>query len=148
MIEERLREDLKEAIKKGDINRKNAIRSILTAINYAQIEKQSPLQEADILELISKEVRKRKESIEAFQKGGREDLVSKEEEELKVLLSYLPQPLTSEELFKLAQTVIAEVGAKGPKDKGKVMSKLMPQVKGRAEGKEVSRIVDELLSQL
>jgi hypothetical protein len=147
-LEERLRQDLKEAIKRGETTKRNAIRSIINAINYAQIEKQASLQDPDILELISKEVKRHRESIEAFAKGERSDLVAQEEAELQILLAYLPQQLSKEEIADLARKVIAEVGAQGPKDKGKVMGRLMPQLKGRAEGREVSQLVDELLSQV
>jgi len=142
----KLQEELKVALKAGDTVRRDTLRLLLSAIHYAEIEKGQPLADPDILGLLSREASKRRESIEAFTKGHRPDLVSREEAELKVILGYLPQPLSREEIFQAARKVIAEVGAQGPRDMGRVMKVLMPQLQGRAEGREVSAIVSELLS--
>ncbi|HUW46020.1 MAG TPA: GatB/YqeY domain-containing protein, partial [Dehalococcoidia bacterium] len=96
--------------------------------------------------VITKEVKRRRESIEAFKKGNRSDLVAQEEAELAVLMSYLPEQMSRAEIMAAARQVVDAVGAKGPSDKGKVMSQLMPQLKGKADGKEVSEIVSELLA--
>jgi hypothetical protein len=143
---EKFQEDLKEALRKGDTTRRNTIRLILSALNYSQIAKGAPLEEGDVLAVLQKEAARRRESIEAFSKGNRPDLVAQEEAELQVILSYLPPPLTREEIAQAARQAIAESGAQGPKDMGKVMGRLMPQLKGRAEGQEVNAIVQELLS--
>jgi len=142
----KLQEELKVALKAGDTVRRDTLRLLLSAIHYAEIEKGQPPADPDILGLLSREASKRRESIEAFTKGHRPDLVSREEAELKVILGYLPQPLSREEIFQAARKVIAEVGAQGPRDMGRVMKVLMPQLQGRAEGREVSAIVSELLS--
>ena len=139
-------EDLKEALRKGDTTRRNTIRLILSALNYSQIAKGADLEEGEILVVIQKEATKRRESIEAFSKGNRPDLVAQEKAELQVILGYLPPPLTREEIAQAARQAIAESGAQGPRDMGKVMGRLMPQLKGRAEGQEVNAIVQELLS--
>ena len=146
MTLEKFQEDLKEALRKGDTTRRNTIRLILSALNYSQIAKGAPLEEGDVLAVLQKEATRRRESIEAFSKGNRPDLVAQEEAELKVILGYLPPPLTREEIAQAARQAIAESGAQGPRDMGKVMGKLMPQLKGRAGGQEVNAIVQELLS--
>ena len=146
MTLEKFQEDLKEALRKGDTTRRNTIRLILSALNYAQIAKGADLEEGEILVVIQKEATKRRESIEAFSKGNRHDLVAQEKAELQVILGYLPPPLTREAIAQAARQAIAESGAQGPREMGKVMRLLMPQLKGRADGQEVSAIVQELLS--
>jgi len=144
-LQERLAADLKEAMRAGDVRRREAIRMARAAIKNAEIAKGGPLSETELLAVIAKEVRQRKESIEEFRKGNRLDLVAKEEEELKVLQLYLPQQMTREEIREAAQRVIAEVGARGPSDIGKVMPRLMAELRGRADGREVNAMVSELL---
>jgi len=143
---EKFQEDLKEALRKGDTTRRDTIRLILSALNYSQIAKGATLEEGEVLAVLQKEATKRRESIEAFSKGNRPDLVAQEKAELQVILGYLPPPLTREEIAQAARQAIAESGAQGPRDMGKVMGRLMPQLKGRADGQEVSAIVQELLS--
>ena len=99
-----------------------------------------------MLDIVVKEVKRRRESIEAFKRGNRSDLVAQEEAELTVLMSYLPEQMSREEIMAAARQVIDAVGAKGLSDRGRVMSHLMPQLKGKADGKEVSEIVTELLT--
>ncbi|MBI4330252.1 MAG: GatB/YqeY domain-containing protein [Chloroflexi bacterium] len=141
----KLREDLKAALRRGDKPRLAALRAVISAVTYAEKDKGKSQQTEDILLLVAREARQRKESIEAFAKAGRQDLVDKEKAELAVLTEYLPQQLTRGEITALAQKVIAETGARGPGDKGKVMGKLMPQVKGKAEGQVVNEVVSGLL---
>jgi len=143
---EKFQEDLREALRKGDTTRRNTIRLILSALNYSQIAKGAPLEEGDILAVLQKEATKRRESIEAFSKGNRPDLVAQEKAELQLILGYLPPPLTREEIVQAARQAIADSGAQGSRDMGKVMGLLMPQLKGRAEGQVVNVIVQELLS--
>ncbi len=145
-LQERLMADLKEAMRSGDKLRQSVIRLARARIKNAEIAKGKPLDDADVIEVLTKEVKQRRESIAEFTKANRQDAVSKEEAELAILLEYLPQQLSREEIIAAAQQVIKEVGAQGPKDKGKVMGKLMPQLKGKAEGKVVSEVVTELLS--
>ncbi len=147
-LQERIASDLKEAIRKEDRIRRSALRLALSGIRNAEIAQQRVLDDAGVIEVLTKEAKQRRESIEAFRRGNRQDLISQEEAELAILLEYLPQPLARDGIVALARKVIAEVGAKGPGDKGRVMGQLMPQLKGRAEGKEVSTIVSELLASL
>ncbi len=145
-LKEQLAEDLKEAIRQRDEARKTAIRMLTWAIKNAEVEKGRPLEDHEILSLVQKEMRRRLESIEQFRKGNRPDLVEKEEAELKVLQAYLPPPMTREEVAAVARQVMAEVGARGPRDKGKVMPILIQQLAGRAEGRLINEVVDELLA--
>ena len=147
-LRERLDTDLKNAMRAKDELRKLVIRSLLSSMNYAEIAKQKKLDEAGIIEVIGKEIKQRKESIEAYTLGHRQDLVDNETAEMKILQEYMPVQMGYGEIVAIVQNVISEVGAKGPGDKGKVMQKLMPQVKGKAEGSEVNNIVTELLGKL
>lgn len=124
----------------------SALRLIISGIQYAEISKGTALDDAGVLDVFNKEVKQRRESIEEFAKGNRGDLVEKEKIELAILLQYLPNQMSREEVTAIIKQVINEVGAKGPGDKGKVMSRLMPQVKGKADGREVGSIVDEILA--
>ncbi len=143
---ERLTADLKESLRQGDKLRSSVIRLAKAAIHNAEIAKGRPLEEGEVLEVLSRQVKQRRESITEFEKAGREDLLSKEKAELSILLEYLPQQLSREEIAAAARQVIQEVGAQGPRDKGRVMGKLMPQLRGKAEGRLVSEVVDELLA--
>ena len=144
-LKQKLTDDLKQAMRSRDTTGRLAIRLVMAAINNAEIARQATLEDADILGIIAKEVRQRHESIEAFKQGNRPDLVAQEEAELAVLQQYLPPQMTREEIAEAARRVIAEVGAEGPGDKGKVMPKLIPQLKGRADGREINAVVSELL---
>ena len=144
-LKQKFSDDLKQALRSGDKLRCSVIRLTMSAINYAQIAKQAELEEADILGVIAREAKKRKESIEAFKQGNRPDLVVKEEAELAILNEYLPKQMSRDEIVAAAQKVIAEVKAEGPRDKGKVMGKLVPQLKGKADGREINEIVTQLL---
>ncbi len=117
----------------------------LSEQEVADLERQAKLDEQGVIEVLSKEVKQRRESIVEFRKGGREDLVQKEEAEMAVLQAYLPQQLSREEIAAQARKVIQDVGARGPADKGKVMSKLMPLMRGKADGRDVNEVVAELL---
>jgi len=140
-------DDIKQAMKSGDTVKKDTLRMLVASINNAEIAKQDKLDNADILGVIAKEVKKHQESIDAFKQGNRADLVSKEEAEMKILQSYLPEQLTRDDIIAAAKEVIAAVGAQGPGDKGKVMKELMPKLKGKADGKEINEVVTELLGQ-
>ena len=145
-LKQRLTDDLKRAMKDGDKVRRSVIRLVMAAITNAGIARQATLDDTDILGIIAKEARQRRESIEAFKQGNRQDLVTQEEAELAVLSEYLPLPMSGEEVRAAARQVIEEVGAQGPGDKGKVMPKLIAQLKGRADGREINAIVTELLA--
>lgn len=145
-LKQRLADDLKQAMRGGDTVKRSAIRLLMASIKNAEIAKQTTFGDADILGVIAKEVRQRQESIESFKQGNRPDLVAKEEAELAVLQGYLPQQMTREEIVAAARQVISEVGAQGLGDKGKVMPKLIAQLKGKADGREINEVVTELLA--
>ena len=146
MLQEKLISDLKEAMRSGDKTRLSVIRMIRARLQNAEIAQQKKLDDPDILGLIAKEAKEHRESIEEFKKGNRNDLIDKEEAELSILLEYLPQQISRDEVVSAARQAIEEVGAQGPGDKGKVMQKLMPQLKGKAEGRDINEVVTELLS--
>ena len=141
----KLNNDLKQAMRGGDNERRSVLRLVLAAVKNAEITQKAALENNDILGVIAKEARQRKESIEAFKQGNRQDLADKEEGELAILQEYLPQQMTRDEVIAEARRVIEEVGAQGPGDKGKVMPKLVAQLKGKAEGREINAVVTELL---
>ena len=139
-LKQKLADDLKQAMRQGDKVRRSVIRLVMAAINNAEIARQATLEDADIYGVIAKEIRQRKESIDAFKLGKRPDLVAQEEAEMAVLQGYLPQQMTREEIVAEARRVIAEVGAQGLSDKGKVMPRLIAQLKGRADGREINAV--------
>ncbi len=163
MLKEKINQDLKDALKE----KKELEASVLRLINAAvlnkekekrfkvskekpdisaeELNKESQLTDEEVIEVISSEAKKRKESVESFEKGERKDLAEKEKKELEVLQRYLPEQLSEEELKALTKEAADKVGAKDIKDMGKVMAELMPKVKGRAEGGLVSKVVKELL---
>ncbi len=141
-------DDMKVAMRAGDNETRDALRMLLAAIK--QVEKdtqQDTLKEADVLAIVNKQAKQRRESIAEYEKAGRADLAAVEITELAIIERYLPQQMSREEISALVAKVIAEVGVNGPKDKGKVMGSLMPQVKGKADGRLVNEVVTELLSQ-
>ncbi len=145
-LEGKIRESLKEALKQHDKARASVLRLVLSEIKNAEIAQHQPLNDDEALGIVGREVKRHRESIEVFKKGNRDDLVAQEEIELSILMEYLPRQMSREEIMGAARQVIAEVGAKEIKDKGKVMSRLMPQLRGKAEGKDVNEVVLELLS--
>jgi len=144
-LKQKLADDLKQALRQGEKVRLSVIRLVIAAINNAEIARQATLNDADIYGVIAKEIRQRKESIDAFKLGNRPDLVTQEEAELAILQQYLPQQVTRDEIIAEARRVIGEVGAKGLSDKGKVMPRLIAQLKGKADGREINAVVTELL---
>jgi uncharacterized protein YqeY len=142
---DKLNDDLKQAMRGGDNIRRSVVRLVMAAIKNAEIARQTTLEDADILGIIAKEARQRQESIDAFKQGNRQDLVDREEKELAILQEYLPQQMTHDEIIEAARKIIEEVEASGPRDKGKVMPKLIAQLKGRADGREINAVVTELL---
>ena len=144
-LKQGLESDLKQAIKDRDDIKRSVIRMVMSAVHNAEIAKRDALEDPDIIGIIAKEAKQRNESIEAFRQGNRPDLVAREEAELKILEEYLPEAISRDEIIAAAKKIIAEVGAAGPHDKGKVMSRIIPQLKGKADGKEINSIVTELL---
>jgi len=147
-LKDKISDDLKQALKEGDDVRKRTLRLLLAAIHNVEIEKGGPLDDSGTLAVIAKQAKQRRESAEEFRKGGRQDLVEREEAEAAVLQAYLPAAMSREEIAAAARKVIAEVGAQGPRDVGKVMPVLVKQLAGRAEGSEISAVVRELLAEL
>ncbi|MEE8442950.1 MAG: GatB/YqeY domain-containing protein [Dehalococcoidia bacterium] len=144
-LQERLLEDLRDAMRQRDDLRRSTLRLIRAAIQNEEIARHEPLDDARIIDILSRIARQHQESITEFLKGNRPDLVEREEAELAIVRQYLPQPLTGQELAELARLAIDEVGATGPAELGKVMGRLMPQVRGRADGAEARQVVSELL---
>ena len=145
-LKTRLGEDFKQALRSGDKLRVSVIRLLMALIKNREVEKRGPLTDAEVLQAIVASCKQRQEAIEPFRQGGRQDLVDKESAELEILQSYLPKPLTSEELHAMVLEAIREVQATSPKEMGKVMGVLMPRVTGRADGKMVNTLVREALS--
>ena len=144
-LKSQLSNELKEALRAGNKVKLSVLRLVISAVNNAEIAKQAKLENPDILGIIAKEAKQREESIAAFKAGNRSDLVAQEEAELTVLKTYLPEPANHDDIIAIAKQVIAEVGAQGPRDKGKVMPKVIAQLKGRADGREINEVVTELL---
>jgi len=147
LLQERLSQEMKQALKSGDSTRLSVIRLLRASIKNREIErgKNRPLTENDLIEVVVSAVKQRNEAIEQFAKAGRMDLVKKEEAELKILQDFLPKPLSQEELDAKISEAILATGASGIKDMGKVMKMLIPQVVGRADAAQVSQKVKELL---
>ena len=145
-LKARLAEDLKNSLRAGDKVRTSTIRLLIALIKNREVDKRGPLTDAEVLQAISASVKQRQDSIEQFGQGGRQDLVEKETAELQILQSYLPSPLTPDQLAEMVQAAIRESGAASPREMGKVMTVLMPKVTGRADGKVVSTLVREMLA--
>ena len=142
----KLQEEMKAAMKSGDKERLSTIRMLISEIKKVQIDKKKELSDEEIIEIIQRYAKQRKESIKQYREAGREDLAEKEEKELKIVQEFLPEQLSEEEIEKIVDEVIAETGASSMKDMGKVMKVVMEKVKGRAEGSVVSSIVKKKLS--
>jgi len=154
MLKETVKSDLNKSIKESNEIMRSTLRMVLAAVSNKEKEKrykekaeaEVQLTEEEMIEVISSEAKKRKEAIREYEKGGRQDLAEKEKAELKILEKYLPEQLSEEEIRKLVQKAVEKTKASEMKDMGKVMTELMPQVKGKADGNVVSQIVKELLS--
>ncbi len=161
MLKEQLQKELNDALRSGDQLRRSVLSLLLTAIKNrelakrqqlsktvtetTELEKQSQATDDEVLEVITSETKKRREAIEQFKAGGREDLAQKERSEMDILAAYLPEQASEEEVRAEIQKAIAELKAQGPKDMGKVIGAAMIKLKGRADGGMVSKIVKELL---
>lgn len=149
-LQERLVEEMKEAMRSGQAAKVSTIRMLRAALKNREIDrgKDRPLTDQDVLEVIHSGIKQRRDAIEQFQKAGRSELVAKEEEEVAILQSYLPPPFSERELDDLVREVGAEVGASSVKDMGKVMKTTMSRVAGRAEGSAVNAAVKRYLERL
>lgn len=147
MLEKRIEDDLKEALKRKEMVKVSALRMLKAAIKNEAIEKRkTSLDDSDIIGILKKQIKQHRESIDAFLKGNREDLAEKEKEELNVLTFYMPPELSQEEIVKVVLRVIEETGAKDKRDIGRVMKSVMSELQGRADGRLVNRIVMEKLT--
>ena len=148
MLKQKLREELKRSMLARDELKTSVLRMVLSAINYYEIEKGGAGYEAneeDVMSVVQKEAKQRRDSIEEFTKAGRQELADKEQKELEILQKYLPEQLSEEEIKKLVDEAISQTGASNISDMGKVMGALMPKIKGKADGSLVSKIVKESL---
>ncbi len=147
-LQDRLRDDLKLALKAKDECKLSVVRVLLAECKNEEKARMHLLDDAEVVDVIGREAKRRKESIDAFRAGNRQDLVDNEEAALAIITTYLPEQMSRDEVVAVVREVVETTGASGPKDKGRVMSQLMPRVKGRADGKMVNDIVTELLASL
>jgi len=150
-LKERIEDDLKTALKTGDKQRLSCLRMVKSKVQEKQVElrgKKGPeakLSEEDVTNVVAAYAKQRRDSIESYEQGGREDLAAAERAELEILTDYLPQQMSEDEIAAIVDAAVEESGASAPKDMGAVMKLVMPQVKGRADGKIVNRIVQNRL---
>jgi uncharacterized protein YqeY len=155
-LKDQLSADLRDAMREADETRKSTLRMLITAVRNAEIPPEGDtastgrreLDDDGVLDVVRKEVKQRRDSIDLYQKAGRQDLAGKEEAEVAVLLTYLPQQMSRAEVDAVARAIIARTGATGPADKGKVMPAIMAELRGKAEGREINASVTELLNSL
>lgn len=148
MLKDKVQEDLKQAMLSHEEEKLSTIRMLKSALQYFEIQKGGAGYSAtdeDVIDVVGREIKKRKESIEMFEKGGRQELADKEKREIEVLLTYLPQQLSEDEIRALVDEALSQTGATTIQDMGKVMGALMPKTKGKADGQLVSNIVREKL---
>ena len=145
-LTDQLQTDMKTAMRDGDTERRDTLRMVVSAAQIAAKEKRSPLSDEEASAVLAKEVKKRRESITAYTDAGRADLAAQEQAEIDILAPYLPEQLDEVEVRALVQAAIAETGATSSRDMGRVMGQLMPSVKGRADGKLVSSLVNQELA--
>jgi len=145
-LKEKLTADLKEAMKQGDAVRKETIRALRGAIRNAEIDRGRELTDAETLDVIARQAKQRRDSIEQYRKGNRPDLVEQEQRELAVIEAYLPRQLTDDEIAARVDAVIAELGVTDMKGMGAVMKRLTAELKGQADGKRISQVVRQRLS--
>ncbi len=144
-LKEKLMEDLKNSMKNKDTLRKNTVTMVRASIKQREVDERIELTDEDIIDIISKQVKEKRDVIVDFAKGGRDDLVKQTEQELDILLEYLPEQLTEEEIEAIVKETINEVGAKSMKDIGIIMKNVMPKVKGKADGGMVNKWVRKIL---
>jgi uncharacterized protein YqeY len=147
-LREKLEEDIRDAMRGRKQERLDTLRFLKSQIQLTEKDQRKELDETGVIEVIAKQAKDRRESLEMFKQGNRTDLVAKESAALAVLEEYLPGQLSRDELVQLIEKAIQEVGAMSPRDRGKVMGRVMPQVRGRAEGAEVNALVIQLMEKL
>ena len=144
-LKEQLRLDMADAMRAGDNEKRDTIRLLLAAIKQVEVDEKKSLDDAGVQNVLTKQAKQRRESIIDYERAGRSDIADREKEELLIIESYLPQMMSREEITEIATKTISELGAEGPQDTGRVMGSLMPQMKGKADGRMVSEVVRELL---
>ena len=147
-LRDRLEEDIRNAMRQRAQQRVDALRFLKFAVQAVEKERRETLDDQAMVEVVSKQVNDRRESVKAFRDGGRAGLADREAADLAVLEEYLPPQLSQDEIVSLIREIVDEVGASGPRDRGKVMGRLMPQVRGKADGAEVNRLAGEILDAL
>lgn len=145
-LSERLNEDMKQAMKSQDKFRLSVIRMVRSSIKNAEIDQRKTLDDNEVLEILAREIKQRKDSLQEFEKAGRTDLTENLAVEIAIISEYMPQQLTEDEIKTIVRQTVQEIGAKSKAEMGKVMSALMPKVKGRADGKLVNQLVQQILS--
>lgn len=146
MLKEKLQQDIKDALKSGDSKKRMVLGMVLAAIKNKEIEKKGELGDDDVIAVIASEIKKRKDSVEQFEKGGRPELAEGERKEAEMLVAYMPEQMSEEDIRTEVKKTIAETGVKDMKEMGKVIGAVMAKIKGKADGTLVSKIVKELLS--
>ena len=146
MLKDKLTQDVKNALKTGDKQRRLVLGMVMAAVKNKEIEKRSELIDEEIVAVIASEVKKRRDAVAQYEKGGRPELAEQEKQEMDILMGYMPEQMPEEQIREEVKRAIAETGAKDIKEMGKVLQVLMPKVKGKADGQLVSRIVKEELS--
>ncbi|MFC5450248.1 GatB/YqeY domain-containing protein [Paenibacillus aestuarii] len=144
-LSERLNEDMKQAMKSQDKFKLSVIRMVRSTIKNSEIDLKRTLDDNEVLDVLTREIKQRKDSLQEFEKAGRDDLAANLQAELVILTEYMPQQLSEEEVKAIVQQTIQQVGASSKADMGKVMTALMPQVKGRADGKVINQLVQQFL---
>lgn len=144
-LNEQLNEDMKQAMKSQNKFRLSVIRMVRSAIKNIEIDQRKTLDDHEILDILSREIKQRRDALQEFEKAGRDDLVDSVKAEIAIIAEYLPQQLSEEEIVDIVRQTIQETGASSKAEMGKVMSALMPKVKGRADGKLVNQIVQQQL---
>lgn len=144
-LKEKLMEDLKNSMKNKDTVRKNVVTMVRASIKQREVDERIELSDEDIIDIISKQVKEKRDVIEEFKKGGREDLVALTNKEIEILLEYLPKQLSEEDVEKIVRETINEIGAKSIKDIGMVMKSVLPKVKGKSDGSLVNKIARKYL---
>lgn len=144
-LKDKLKEDLKSAMKEKDTIRKNVVQLIKAGVLQVEKDSKVTLDDDGVLDVIAKQLKQRRDSLPEYEKSGRDDLISQLKREMDMLMEYLPPQLSHEELEAIVKQAVEETGAQSVKDMGKVMAAVMPKTKGRADGKEINRIARELL---
>jgi uncharacterized protein YqeY len=144
-LKDKLQQDMKTAMKARDELKTSTIRLAISAVRNTEIDKGHELSDDEVLEVLAKEAKMRREAVEGAEKAGRLEVAERENKELDILTEYLPKQLSADEITEIVEQVVAETGATSMSDRGKVMSALMPRIKGRADGKLASQIVEQIL---